>query len=192
MTRKQGQPHPGLLGQVIRWPWRLLRAIGTWTLALVLIFEEWGWEPLARILAWIGQWPGFRWIESRIRQLPPYAALALFAVPVLALLPIKLLALYALGHGHPVLGISVILAAKVGGTAITARLFMLTQTTLMRLAWFARWFTRWIHWKNAVIARVKLSPGWQAMLALRVRISASVRQRVRQIAQWLRDRLPQD
>ena len=172
--------------RLLMWPLRLLKALGMWAIALVLIFEEWGWEPLARVLAWIGSWPGFRWIEARIRQMPPYGALALFMVPVLALLPIKLLALYALGHGHAVLGISVILAAKVGGTAITARLFMLTQSTLMQLAWFARWFNRWIEWKNALLQRVKQSAAWQAIQATLHQVKAQARRVMQFIQRWFK------
>ena len=71
-----------------------LRTLGIWAIALLLLFEEWGWEHLAALLAWIGRLPGLRWVEGRIRGLPPYRALMLFAVPVLALLPLKLLALY--------------------------------------------------------------------------------------------------
>ena len=83
-------------------------------------------------------------------------------MPLLALLPVKLLALYWLGQGHFVLGLGVIIAAKVGGTAITARLFMLTQPTLMRLAWFARLFARWMAWKTRVLDALRQSPAWQA------------------------------
>lgn len=167
--------------QLALWPLRLLKAVATWLFALVLIFEEWGWEPLARALAWIGSWPGFHWIESRIKQLPPYGAVALFAVPVLALLPIKLLALYWLSHGHQVLGIGMILAAKVGGTAITARLFMLTQSTLMKLAWFARWFTRWINWKNTLLQRVKQSQAWLTMKGIQKQLRTEIARGVQAI-----------
>lgn len=140
---------------------RGLSTVGIWLIALVLLFEEWGWEYLAAIVAWFGRLPGLRWIESRIRALPPYGALALFAVPLLTLLPVKLLALYWLGHGHTVLGISLIIAAKLGGTAVSARLFMLTRPTLMKLAWFARAFGKWMHFKDGVLARVKSSRAWQ-------------------------------
>lgn len=152
------------------WPWRLLRGLLIWSLALVLLFEEWGWEYLARVLAWIGRLPGLRWIEGRIRTLPPYAALGLFVVPILTLLPLKLLALYWLGEGHTLLGVSVIIAAKLSGTAITARLFMLTQPTLMRLAWFARWFGKWIAFKNTVLSRVKGSRAWQQWTRFKARV----------------------
>ena len=73
-------------------------------LALLILFEEWGWEPLQRLLAAIGRWPGLRWIEGAIRRLPPYGALALFALPSLLLVPVKLGALWLIGHGQVVAG----------------------------------------------------------------------------------------
>jgi len=146
-----------------------LLKLAQWPLALLILFEEWGWEPLQRALAWIGRWPGFRWIEARVRALPPYAALALFLVPTLTLLPIKLLALWLIGQGHKLLGLAVILAAKLVGTAIVARLFTLTQPALMQLAWFARWHTRWTVWKDALLAGVRASWPWRASRVLKAR-----------------------
>jgi hypothetical protein len=158
------------LHRLLTWLRRLLGSVGIWVIGLVLLFEEWGWEYLARVLAWIGHLPGLRWIEGRIRTLPPYAALGLFVVPILTLLPLKLLALYWLGKGHTLLGISVIISAKLGGTAITARLFMLTQPTLMRLAWFARWFGKWMAFKSKVLTRVKGSRAWQQWARFKARV----------------------
>lgn len=153
---------PGRLG-------RVLRALWQWPLALLILFEEWGWEPLQRALARIGRWPGFRWIESRVRGLPPYAALLLFALPALALLPVKLLALWLIGQGRVLLGTLVIALAKLIGTAIVARLFTLTQPALMRLAWFARGYARWSAWKEALLAWVRTSAAWRAARAIRRR-----------------------
>jgi hypothetical protein len=132
-----------------------------WLLALVILFEEWGWEPLQRLLARIGDWPAFRWIEPRIRALPPYAALALFALPALALLPIKLLALWLIAQGRAMLGALVIIVAKLVGTAVVARLFALTLPALMRLAWFARLYGRWAAWKQALLDWARASAVWQ-------------------------------
>lgn len=140
---------------------RLLKALFGGLLALLILFEEWGWEPLQRALAWLGQLPGLRWLERRIAALPPYAALALFLVPTLMLLPVKLLALWTISRGKLVLGTLVILGAKLLGTAIVARLFTLTQPALMQLPWFARSFTRWTHWKNSLLARVRASWFWR-------------------------------
>ncbi|MDE2400049.1 MAG: hypothetical protein KGL90_00085 [Burkholderiales bacterium] len=166
-------------------PLKLLRGLWIGLIGLVLIFEEWGWEPLARLVARIGALPGLRWIESLIRALPPYGALALFAVPVLTLLPIKVLALYWLGHGHTVLGIGVIACAKVGGTAISARLFMLTKPTLMRLAWFARWLGRWITWKTRVVSQVKSSALWHSVDQFKQRTQSAAKIVIHRLRQWL-------
>lgn len=152
-----------------------LTTVGVWLIALLLLFEEWGWERLAGIVAWFGRLPGLRWIEARIKALPPYGALGIFIVPILTLLPIKLLALYWLGHGHTMLGISVIIAAKLGGTAITARLFMLTQPTLMQLAWFARLFAKWMVFKDRILTRVKTSLAWQRMAGFKTATKATVK-----------------
>lgn len=149
-------------------PWlRKLLAPLKWLLALVILFEEWGWEPLQRVLVRIGRWPGFAWIESAVRRAPPWLALLLFCVPALLLLPVKLMALWLIGMGHALTGLALIVLAKLAGTAIVARLFSLTQPTLMQLAWFVRWYGRWIHWKGELLAQVRASGPWRMARVLR-------------------------
>ncbi|WP_310732241.1 hypothetical protein [Ideonella sp. A 288] len=147
------------LGQAV---WRGLRHLATGLLGLVILFEEWGWEPLQRVLAWVGRLPVLRQIEAAIGRLPPGPALAIFLLPTVLLLPVKLAALWLLSHGHALLGAGVIVIAKLVGTAIVARLFTLTRPALMRLAWFASAYTRWVAWKDSVIARVRASWAWRA------------------------------
>lgn len=147
-----------------------LRQVFTGLVALLLLFEEWGWEPLAAALARLGRLPFFAWLERQIKALPPWAALATFAVPALALLPIKLLALFLIGQGQAFAGVVVLLAAKVGGTALLARLFTLTQPTLMRLGWFAHWYPRWKAWKDRVMDQVRASVIWRTATRLRQRM----------------------
>jgi hypothetical protein len=143
-----------------------------WLLALLILFEEWGWEPLQRLMAAIGRWPGFRWIERWVRGLPPYAALTLLALPALALLPVKLAALWAIRQGHALLGLMVIVIVKLLGTAIVARLFTLTHDALMRLPWFARLYARWSRWKTDLLAWVHASAAWRAAQGLKARLRA--------------------
>ena len=152
-------------------PVRFLKGLLGWFLALLILFEEWGWEPLQRVLAWVGNWPGIRWVEASIRRLPSYAALALFLLPTLALIPVKLLALWLITSGKVALGTMLILSAKLIGTATVARLFTLTKPALMELAWFARQFERWVSWKEALLAQVRASRAWRLgrMLKRRVR-----------------------
>lgn len=141
---------------------RVLRFLFSALAALLLLFEEWGWEPLAALLARLGRLHLFAWIERRIAALPPWAALLVFFVPMLGLLPIKLLALYLFGTGHVQLGLALLVAAKLAGTALLARLFTLTQPALMRLAWFAYWYPRFKGWKNALFEKVRQSVVWRA------------------------------
>jgi hypothetical protein len=146
---------------LLRYMVQALKAVGTVLVALLLIFEEWGWDPLSRLLKRMARLPVWSQIEGLIVRLPPYAALGVFAVPVLALIPIKLVAWYWVAQGHAVLGLSIVVAAKVVGTAIAARLFQLTQPALMQLPWFARGYNRWIAWKDRVTARVRQSLAWR-------------------------------
>ena len=154
---------------------RLLKTLFGWLLALLILFEEWGWEPLQRALAWIGRWPGLRWIEARIRALPPYAALAIFFLPTLLLIPVKLLALWLIAQGKVLSGALVILSAKLIGTAIVARLFALTQPALMQLDWFARLYARWTRWKEALLAQVRASWPWRLGRVMKHRIKQRLR-----------------
>lgn len=159
------QAHSHLMTSIQRFFKTLFNATVGTALALVVIFEEWGWEPLARVLARLAQLPVWARLERWIASLPPWAALLTFAAPTLALFPIKLLALYWIGQGHALAGLLLILAAKLIGTAILARLFGLTQPALMHLAWFARWYPRWKHWKDTMVAHVKASRPWHAAQA---------------------------
>jgi hypothetical protein len=153
-----------------RLPLRLLKTLFSGLLALVILFEEWGWEPLQRALAWVGRLPGLRWIEGRIKALPPYGALAIFLLPTLLLLPVKLLALWLIGQGKVFSGTLVILTAKMLGTAIVARLFSLTKATLMQLGWFAGIYGRWTNWKDALLTQVRASWPWRLGRLLKHRL----------------------
>lgn len=148
-------------------------------LALVLIFEEWGWEPLSRLIGRLARLPLWARMEAWIAALPPYAALVLYLVPIVLLLPIKLLALYWIHAGYVTLGLALVLLAKVLGTAVAARLFTLTHPALMRLPWFARFYGRWKPWKDTLMAQIKASAPWRATQST-----------VHALRQWIRDRLP--
>lgn len=164
-------------------PWikKLLHTIAAIILVPLLLFEEWGWEPLLRLAQQLARLPLWARLEAWIQRLPPWAALALFAAPALMLLPIKLLLLLLIGHGHVLLGMSALLAAKVLGTAVVARLFQLLQPTLMRLAWFARWYPRWVQWKDGVLGAIRNSRPWRIV---RVFNRAAWRM-LQQLRQWL-------
>jgi hypothetical protein len=65
------------------------------------------------------------------------------------------------GAGHTVLGLGLLIGAKLFGTAVMARLFQLTQPALMQYGWFARLYPRWKSWKDGLIVWVRASSVWQ-------------------------------
>jgi hypothetical protein len=83
---------------------RILRAILLAPVALFLVFEEWGWEPLAAGFSVFARWSWWVQLELRVARLSPVGSLLVFGVPVLALRQIKLLAFYFFGKGQVVVG----------------------------------------------------------------------------------------
>ena len=148
-------------------------------LVLLLLFEEWGWEPLAALFAKLARLPLWAALERQIARLSTWAALVLLVLPALILFPLKLLALALFAKGQAAVGLAVLLGAKLVGTAVFARLFMLTQPALMRLAWFARWYPRWKAWKDHWMQRVRASAPWRAARAIRLRVTRLVKRQTR-------------
>lgn len=147
---------------LLRLCWRPLRSVLLPLAALVLAFEEWGWRPLVAWAARMAQWPPLSRLEHRLRQATPGWALASFVAPSLLLFPVKVLALWLIHLGHAGTGVLVIVLAKLLGTAVIGRIFVVTEPQLMQLPWFARAVGWWRATKQRVWAALAASPAWQA------------------------------
>ena len=141
--------------------------------AIIVLLESWLWDDLQRLAAAIGRLPLLRQIESFVAGLPPYAALAMFTTPSLFLIPVKLLALYFIAHGQPTLGVTTVIAAKVAGTALVARIFTLTQPKLLRIGWFARLYERFVAFNTRVHELLHATVMYRAARRLRLRMRAA-------------------
>ncbi len=150
---------------------RRLLAPLVYTAAIILLFEEWLWDASKQIMEVVARLPLLQMLERVIGRLPPYAALAVFLLPGALLLPVKLLALFAIAHGHATLGVLVIVAAKLIGTALVARLYGLTKPALLSLAWFARWHDAFIGFKDRMIARLRATEAWKKVQVLSAAIA---------------------
>jgi hypothetical protein len=139
----------------------------SWLVALVILFEEWGWVPLMRFAGVLAHLPPVACLERGIASLPPWAALAAFLTPTLLLVPIKMVALWLIGQSHVLFGLLVIVAAKIAGTALVARLFMLTRPQLMQMDWFANVYARWSAFKEGLIAMARASSAWRSARAIK-------------------------
>ena len=100
----------------------------------------------------------------------PYGALALFAAPALCLIPVKLLALYLFATGHAAYGVGLIILAKVAGTAVVARIYLLVRPQLMQIGWFRRAHDRLMPWKDRMFADIRASGAWRTGRIVRVEV----------------------
>lgn len=154
----------------------ILRHAGQIALAIVIIFEEWGWRPLADLLARLARFAPVASLEAWIGQLTPYPALAVFALPAVLLFPLKLVALALIASGHVIAATLLFIAAKVVGTALLARIFQLTQPALMQLTWFARAYHTFMPWKEALVEQVRASRVWRVGRVIKSRIKKQAAQ----------------
>jgi len=140
---------------------RLLKPL--WILlALVFLFEAWLWEHLRPIVAWIVD--RIRWdtlkaqVAQRIEHLPPAATFLVFLVPVVLLLPLKIVGLWMLAQGFWFGAMAILAVAKVMSMGVTAFIFDLTRPKLLQLAWF-RWLydhvILWLEKAHALIDPLK-------------------------------------
>lgn len=155
--------------RTIRLARRAARFAAEFVLAVVILFEEWGWRPLSAAIAWLARFDVVARAEAWVGGLPPWPALGVFLVPSLLFLPLKLAALWLIAGGHAVGATLLFVFAKVAGTALYARIFQLTQPALMQLGWFARLYHWFIPWKDALIAQAKATPVWHAVEAAKSR-----------------------
>lgn len=150
--------------------------------AILMWVEEWLWEHLKGLTAWIANFPLIHWLETLIVRLPPYPTMLVFLLPASVFLPVKIGALWLITHGQMLLGFGLIIGAKIIGTAMAARLYVVSKPKLMTIAWFAflhNWLTAT---RDYLYSRVKAMPLYQA---IRARLSAW-KQRVRVISVSIR------
>lgn len=153
--------------KVISVAWQVVRALLIALAAIVIFIEEWGWRPLSAMVARLGRWPPLSRLEALIRRAPRRVALLLFLAPALLLFPLKLVALWLIQEGRATLGIALIVFAKLVGTAIVGRLFILLEQQLLTFSWFARTLDWWHRTKERVMTALRESTLWRTMRLLR-------------------------
>lgn len=145
---------------------RVLRGVFTIPLALWIFLEEWVWDEMLALMAWLGKLPPVHWAETQIRKLPPYASLIAFIIPGAILVPFKLAAFWLIAHGHGIYGLWVFLVAKIIGTAFLARIFSLTKPALLTIGWFKRAYLAITAWRERLYAYVLALPAYQRIREL--------------------------
>jgi hypothetical protein len=86
---------------------------------------------------WIAERFAFGRLRGWIVSLPPYPTLALFAVPLIVLEPVKPVAAYLAATGHMAPGLSVLVVGEVLKLVLVEQLFSVSRDKLMSIAAFA-------------------------------------------------------
>jgi hypothetical protein len=94
----------------------------------------------------LSNWVAEHWVFERLRawivSLRPYPTLLLFAVPLVALEPVKPVAAYLVGTGHVAMGMIVLVVGEIVKLVLVERLFSVSRDKLMSIPTFA-----WAYWK---------------------------------------------
>ena len=90
-------------------------------------------------------------------------------MPAILLVPVKLGALWLIQDGRAMLGVSIIVVAKLVlvGTALVGRLFVLVESQLMTFAWFVRSVAWWRATRERVGTALRQSFAWRGARVLR-------------------------
>jgi hypothetical protein len=80
--------------------------------------------------------------------LPPYPALLLFILPYIIILPLKFLGFWLIAEGQWLLGISLLLIAKLLGFGLLAFLFDIGREKFLSIPWFKAIYTRIIAFRE--------------------------------------------
>lgn len=111
--------------------------------------------PLAR---WMARRRIFVRSRKWIGSLRPYPSLALFAVPVVVLEPVKPLASYLIATGQIAVGVTLLIIGEILKLIIVERLFKLCRRKLLKIPTFAWGYA---HWRQGVNWLVSIR-AWQA------------------------------
>jgi hypothetical protein len=85
----------------------------------------------------------FESLRVRMVSLRPYPTLALFALPLIVLEPVKPVAAYLAGTGHIAMGMTVLVAGEVLKLVLVERLFSVSREKLLSIPAFAWTYERY-------------------------------------------------
>jgi hypothetical protein len=86
-----------------------------------------------------------------IDRLGPYQSLALLAIPLSVVEPLKLAAVAVAGHGHWLTGTGMIVVAYAVSILLVERLFVMVKPKLLKLDWFAKAWIRFVALRRRVV-----------------------------------------
>jgi hypothetical protein len=145
-------------------PWRIrvnrFLKLVVFLLAAIYFLVDAIFLTVAKSLAnWIAEHWIFESLRAWIASLPPYPTLALFALPLAILEPVKPMAAYFVGTGHVATGLILLVAGEILKLVLVERLFSVSRDKLMSIPAFA-----WVYWKyRAAKDCITSKKAWQVV-----------------------------
>lgn len=124
------------------------------------------------IADWLSRRAVLRRVCAWVRSLRPYPSLALFAVPVIILEPVKPVAAYLAATGQMVSSVTTLVIGELLKLVLVERLFRLTRDKLMEIPAFCWAYTKFREAK----AWLEATMAWRAIRAISIRVREFVGQ----------------
>ena len=134
-----------------------------WTiLALAFLGLSWLWEKLHPLIHWVIDRIPLEALKRAVarfmERLPPYPTLIVFLIPLIALEPMKIVALWLFAKGQWLPGVATYIGTDVLRLGLVSFLFNTNKDKLLSIPWFLRlyeWFTYVHEWARAQVAPLK-------------------------------------
>jgi hypothetical protein len=138
---------------------RILKPV-VFLLAAIYFLADIVFFSVARSIAdWIAKHWIFEGLRVWIVSLPPYPTLALFALPLVILEPVKPMAAYLVGTGHVTAGLTILVVGEILKLVLVERLFSVSRNKLMSIPAFA-----WAYGKYSSVKDLVTSmEAWQVL-----------------------------
>ena len=154
------EPQPSGALATIR---RAAIVMGQGLLSILILLDEIVrpiYRPLTR---WISERRVVALTEAAIGRLPPYAVLALLAVPFAVAEPLKLVGVVLIGRGQIGFGALVLILSYLASFLIVERIYHAGRAKLMTIGWFAKVMNLLAQLRAKVLDWLKASPVYIAI-----------------------------
>ena len=154
---------------------KILSGFFVFAATLFIFFEEWLWFRLLKFMQSVAALSIIHNLEMVLRKQNKWVSLAVFIIPELSFIPVKLGVVWLMGNNHAFSGVILFIVAKITGTALFAWVWEVTEAKITQFAWvrlvhttvlkIRTWAHNWIR-KQPAYQRAK---DFASQLALKIR-----------------------
>jgi hypothetical protein len=129
---------------------RILKPVVFFLAAMYFLVDAIFLTVAKSLASWIAQHWMFEGLRRWVLSLSPYPTLALFALPLVILEPVKPIAAYLVGTGHVAMGLVILALGEILKLALVERLFSVSRDKLMSITAFAWGYRKYKAVKDSV------------------------------------------